>query len=118
MFTEGGPLYEEQKWKREYEKGKYVVIVIVYSGRVIVVPYDEHGPRYDEAVELTAGQTFCSEDTYGIKDEAKEHGVKYRTTIDAIEGDFVVYPCDDTGPRYDMKIDIKEGQILFFDKYK
>jgi len=50
--------YEEgkKKYRKDYADGKYRTVVIVFEGRVIVAPYDEEGPRFDEGESLSAGE--------------------------------------------------------------
>ena len=49
--------WDEGKRKyAKFKKGKYRTVVIVFSGRVVVTPYDEMGLRRDDEVSLTAGQ--------------------------------------------------------------
>jgi len=47
----------EKKYKKHYLKGEYRTTVIVFEGRVVVVPYDERGIKIDKIKTISAGQS-------------------------------------------------------------
>jgi hypothetical protein len=47
---------EDEMWRKRYLKGKYRTVVIVFEGKVVMAPYDEHGVNEEEAVVLLGGQ--------------------------------------------------------------
>ncbi|MFH0764489.1 MAG: GLUG motif-containing protein, partial [Candidatus Omnitrophota bacterium] len=54
--ADGGPSWDRaNKYEKPYLPGKYRTVVIVFEGKVVVAPYDEKGPRYDEGIVLTEG---------------------------------------------------------------
>ncbi|MFH0772626.1 MAG: filamentous hemagglutinin N-terminal domain-containing protein [Candidatus Omnitrophota bacterium] len=52
---------EEGRFIKAYVVGKYRTVVIVFEGRVAVVPYDESGLRLDEKLILTTGGKISQE---------------------------------------------------------
>jgi len=53
--------YEGQKYDKRYASGKYRTVVIVFEGKVLVSPYDDKGPKYEEGQMLTPGQQTSRE---------------------------------------------------------
>lgn len=62
-------------YKSFYRDGMYCTTVMVYEGEVKVYPYNEDGPKYDEAVTLTTGESISVEkETETTQEEEKEYG--------------------------------------------
>nr|HPN73620.1 hypothetical protein [Candidatus Omnitrophota bacterium] len=47
----------EKKWKKWYQKGKYKTSITVLEGKVLLAKYDEKGAQYDDATELSGGES-------------------------------------------------------------
>jgi len=136
------PYYQGQKWDKQYQKGKYKTVVIVFEGKVAVAPYDSNGPMYSEGVLLTAGETYSTEGSiprdipkesqtkagYGfdmVKIQNKPDNPydnlylknKYRTTVTSIEGTYVVTPyTKEKGPNYKDVTTIHKGESTIVEK--
>jgi filamentous hemagglutinin family protein len=52
-------------YQKCYPVGKYKTVVIVFEGKVVVVPYDEKGPRYEEEMLILPGQRITKEQEVG-----------------------------------------------------
>jgi hypothetical protein len=44
-----------KRYKKDYPKGKYKTVIIVYEGRVVVADYNDKGPDYKNATDLPSG---------------------------------------------------------------
>jgi hypothetical protein len=51
----------ENKYKKQYNSGKYKTTVIVFEGKVVAAPYDEKGARYDQGVSVIGGSKFVNQ---------------------------------------------------------
>ena len=60
---------EKKKYKKYYRLGKYRTVVIVFEGSVVLAPYDEAGPKYEEGVTLTEGDKTSVEGDIDEEDE-------------------------------------------------
>jgi tellurite resistance-related uncharacterized protein len=123
LFGEGGSIISLEKW---YKKGgKYRTTVEVVTGKVIVAPYDEKGPKYEEGVILFAGQQLVIETgapvyKYGfdyqvLKEIRKKYqkiylAGRYKVTISVIEGEVKTAVYDEKGPDYQKGVTLTAGQ--------